>query len=376
MPHTPQTYRWAVAASFAVQGLCFATWASRIPAVQHRLGLSAAELGGVLLALPVGSLGTLPLAGWLVSRFGSRRVVLLGMLLYGLGLPLLGLAATVPQLLAALVLFGMAGELGNIGVNTQAVGVEALYGRSIMATFHGLWSLAGFAGAGLAVLLIGQQVGPLYHFAGVGLLVLPTLLLLAPRLLPADAPRPAGTPLLALPDRPLLLLGVLAFCSLLCEGTMFDWSGVYFRQVVRAPEAWVGLGFAAFMALMATGRFVADWFIDRFGRRRTLVLSGLLEATGLLLAVAFPTLWAATLGFMLVGVGTAAVVPLVYGAAGRSTTMPAGMALAAVTTVGFMGFLLGPPLIGFVAGLSSLRVSFALIAIMGLAVAALGRKVA
>lgn len=376
MPHTPQTYRWAVAASFAVQGLCFATWASRIPAVQHRLGLSAAELGGVLLALPVGSLGTLPLAGWLVSRFGSRRVVLLGMLLYGLGLPLLGLAATVPQLLAALVLFGMAGELGNIGVNTQAVGVEALYGRSIMATFHGLWSLAGFAGAGLAVLLIGQQVGPLYHFAGVGLLVLPFLLLLAPRLLPADAPRPAGTPLLALPDRPLLLLGVLAFCSLLCEGTMFDWSGVYFRQVVRAPEAWVGLGFAAFMALMATGRFVADWFIDRFGRRRTLVLSGLLEATGLLLAVAFPTLWAATLGFMLVGVGTAAVVPLVYGAAGRSTTMPAGMALAAVTTVGFMGFLLGPPLIGFVAGLSSLRVSFALIAIMGLAVAALGRKVA
>lgn len=376
MPHTRQTYRWAVAASFAVQGLCFASWASRIPAVQHRLGLSPAELGGALLALPVGSLGTLPLAGWLVSRFGSRRVVLLGMLLYGLGLPLLGLAATVPQLLAALVLFGVAGELGNIGVNTQAVGVEALYGRSIMATFHGLWSLAGFAGAGLAVLLTGQRVGPLHHFVGVAVLVLPALLLLAPRLLPADAPRPPGTPLLALPDRSLLLLGVLAFCSLLCEGTMFDWSGVYFRQVVRAPDAWVGLGFAAFMALMATGRFVADWFIDRFGRRRTLVLSGLLEAFGLLLAVAFPTLWAATLGFMLVGLGAAAVVPLVYGAAGRSTTMPAGMALAAVTTVGFMGFLLGPPLIGFVAGLSSLRVSFALIAVMGLAVAALGRKVA
>ncbi|SET48993.1 MFS transporter [Hymenobacter actinosclerus] len=375
MTPTPQQHRWAVAAAFAVQGLCFATWASRIPAVQHQLGLSAAALGGVLLALPVGSVGTLPLAGWLVSRFGSRRVVVLGMGLYALVLPLLGLAATVPQLLAALVLFGMAGELSNIGINTQAVGVEALYGRSIMATFHGLWSLAGFAGAGLGVLLVGQHVGPLYHFLGVGALLLPALLLLAPRLLPTDAPRPAGTPLLALPDRSLLLLGVLAFCSLLCEGTMFDWSGVYFRQVVRAPEAWVGLGFAAFMALMATGRFVADWFTDRYGRRRTLVLSGLLEAGGLLLAVAFPTLWAATLGFMLVGLGTAAVVPLVYGAAGRSTTMPAGMALAAVTTVGFVGFLLGPPLIGFVAAVSSLRVSFALIAAMGLAVAALGRRV-
>ena len=370
-----RTYRLAVAATFLLQGLCFSSWAARIPTVQHQLGLSEAELGGVLLAVPVGSLASLPLTGWLVARFGSRRLSQLGVLLYALGLPLLGLATTVPQLLGALVLFGLASNMANISINTQAVGVEGLYGQSIMATFHGIWSLAGFAGAALGTFMIARGVAPLPHFLVVSGAVLLGLLVARPFLLPQDAPRPADAPIFVLPDKSLLLLGVLAFCSLLCEGTMFDWSGVYFRKVVHAGPAFVGLGFAAFMAMMAAGRFVADWFTDRFGRRRTLVLSGLLEAAGLLVAVIWPGVVPATVGFMLVGLGVSAVVPLVYGAAGKSTTMSAGVALAAVTTVGFAGFLLGPPLIGLIAGATSLRVSFSLIALMGLAVAALGRKV-
>ena len=124
---------------------------------------------------------------------------------------------------------------------------------------------------------------------------------------------------------------------------MFDWSGVYFRKVVQAPTAWVGIGFTAFMSTMAAGRFIADWFTDRFGRRRTLQLSGLFTATGLLLAVALPVLASSIVGFMLVGLGVSSVVPLVYGAAGRSPVMSPGMALAAVSTVGFAGFLLGGP---------------------------------
>jgi MFS family permease len=194
-----------------------------------------------------------------------------------------------------------------------------------------------------------------------------------PYLVPADAPSPADQPLFVLPDKGLMLLGVLAFCSLLSEGTMFDWSGVYFKKIVLAEKAQVGLGFSAFMAMMATGRFFADWFTDKFGRSRTLQLSGLLTTVGLSIAVAFPTLLLASLGFMLVGLGVSSVVPLVYSAAGRSRTMPAGVALAAVSTVGFAGFLLGPPLIGLVAGATSLRVSLAIIACMGLAVAALAR---
>ncbi|UYZ64414.1 MFS transporter [Hymenobacter weizhouensis] len=369
------THRVAVSVAFLFQGLCFSTWASRIPSVQQRLGLSDAELGGVLLAVPVGLLISLPISGWLVARYGSRTLAVLGVLLYAATLPLLGLAPTTPWLVAALVLNGLVSNLANISVNTQAVGVEALYDKSIMASFHGIWSLAGFGGAALGSLMISQHVAPLPHFTGMAALVAAGVLLLRPYLLPTDAPRPQGQPIFVLPDRPMLLLGLLAFCSLLCEGTMFDWSGVYFRKVVRVEEALTGVGFTAFMSTMAAGRFIADWFTDRFGRARTLQVSGLLTAGGLLLAVALPQLVPATVGFLLVGLGVSSVVPLVYGAAGRSRTMAAGVALAAVSTVGFAGFLLGPPVIGLVAGLSSLRVSFSIIALIGLSIALLARQV-
>lgn len=366
-------HRLAVSASFLLQGLCFSTWASRIPTVQQKLHLSETELGGVLLAVPVGLIVSLPITGWLVAKYGSRTMTVLAVLLYSGALPLLGLAQNVPQLLAALVLFGFGSNMANISVNTQGVGVEAIYGKSILATFHGIWSLAGFVGAALGTAMIGWGISPLQHFTGMAAFIWLGVALMRPYLVPADAPSPADQPLFVLPDKGLMLLGILAFCSLLSEGTMFDWSGVYFKKVVLAEKAQVGLGFSAFMAMMATGRFIADWFTDKFGRARTLQLSGLLTTVGLSIAVAFPTLLAASIGFMLVGLGVSSVVPLVYSAAGRSRTMPAGVALAAVSTVGFAGFLLGPPLIGLVAGATNLRVSFAIIALMGLAVAALAR---
>lgn len=369
-------HRLGVSASFLLQGLCFSTWASRIPAIQQKLHLSETALGGVLLAVPVGLIASLPITGWLVAKYGSRNLTVIAVLLYSGVLPLLGLAQTTTQLMVALVLFGFGSNMANISVNTQGVGVEALYGKSILATFHGVWSLAGFLGAALGTLMIGWGISTLQHLTAMAVVIWLGVGLMRPYLVPTDAPGPANQPLFVLPDKSLMLLGALAFCSLLSEGTMFDWSGVYFKKIVLAEKAWVGLGFAAFMSMMATGRFIADWFANRFGRARTLQLSGLLTTAGLSLAVAVPTLVVASLGFMLVGLGVSSVVPLVYSAAGRSRTMPAGVALAAVSTVGFAGFLLGPPLIGLVAGAASLRVSFAIIACMGLAVAALARRAA
>jgi MFS family permease len=366
-------HRLAVSTSFLLQGLCFSTWASRIPTVQQKMHLSETALGGVLLAVPVGLIASLPITGWLVAKYGSRNLTVIAVLLYSGVLPLLGLAQNTTQLMAALVLFGFGSNMANISVNTQGVGVEAIYGKSILATFHGVWSLAGFMGAALGSFMIGWGISPFRHFALMAGVIWLGVALMRPYLVPTDAPSPGDQPLFVLPDKSLLLLGILAFCSLLAEGTMFDWSGVYFRKIVLADKAQVGLGFSAFMSMMAAGRFIADWFTDRFGRARTLQLSGLLTAIGLSVAVAFPSLLVASLGFMLVGLGVSSVVPLVYSAAGRSRTMPAGVALAAVSTVGFAGFLLGPPLIGLVAGATSLRVSFAIIACMGLAVAALAR---
>jgi MFS family permease len=365
-------HRLAVGTLFFLQGLCFASWASRIPSLQQRLGLGEAALGLALLALPAGSMTSLAFSGWLVAREGSARVVLGALGLYAGALVGIGLAGSLGALLGVLFVFGLAGNLVNIAVNTQAVGVEALYGRSVMGSFHGLWSLAGFCAAAVGTAMMGWGVAPLPHFVGMAGLLLVGLLASARFILP-DGPgrHPAGR-VLSLPDRSLWGLGLMAFCSMICEGAMFDWSGVYFERVVRAPPDWVGTGYAAFMGAMATGRFVADGLTRRLGLTRVFQLSGALIAGGLLLAVLVPRLGAALVGFLLVGCGVSSVVPLVYGAAGRSQKVPAGVALAAVSTIGFLGFLLGPPVIGLVAEALSLRGSFTLVAGMGLGVAVVG----
>lgn len=368
-------HRLAVGAFFFIQGLCFASWASRIPSIQQSLGLSEAALGSVLLALPAGLMLSLPIAGWLVAKAGSQRVVIIAAALYTLSLLTLGLAASVWQLVAYLFVFGLIGNILNISVNTQAVGVEALYKKSIMASFHGIWSLAGFAGAAVGTFMIGQEVSPFQHYIYVSLLVLLAGVLGFRYTLQEDANKQENQPIFAKPDKPLMILGIIAFCSMICEGAMFDWSGVYFRKVVQADPVWVGAGFTAFMSTMAGGRFVADWFTSRFGIKRVLQLSGLLTAAGLGVAVMFPALPTALLGFLLVGIGVSSVVPLVYSAAGRSKVLSPGVALAAVSTIGFAGFLIGPPLIGIVAGFSNLQVSFSIIALLGFCIAVMASKV-
>ncbi len=361
---TPRAHRFSAASFFFIAGVSFASWASRIPDIKMKLQLSDGALGGVLLALPVGLMCSLPLSGWLVAKYGSKKMVIIAMLGYPLVLVSIGLIMSVWQLVACLFVFGLFGNLTNISINTQAVGVEKLYGRSIMASFHGIWSMAGFTGAALGTLLISFQVSPLHHFYIIlGGCVL--LLLSVHRSALSNDANQTDQPIFAKPDKALLQLGLIAFSCMLCEGTMFDWSGIYFQKVVAVPKELTTLGYTAFMGTMAGGRFIGDRMVTKFGRQRILQASGMVITIGLLLAVLFPTIIIATVGFLLVGLGVSSVVPLVYSAAGKSKTLSPGVALAAVSTIGFLGFLLGPPLIGFIAQASSLRWSFSLIAILG-----------
>ncbi|HWJ92551.1 MAG TPA: MFS transporter, partial [Flavisolibacter sp.] len=253
-------------------------------------------------------------------------------------------------------------------INTQAVAVEAKYRRNIMASFHGLWCLAGFSAAGIGTFMIGKGIIPFTHFLIITSLILAGLAG-AFNYLIIDEERPE-TPakLFVRPDKSLLTLGITAFCCMLCEGAMFDWSGIYFQKVVGADTDWIGAGYTAFMCTMATGRFIADRVSHRIGFKRTVQLSGVLIALGLGIAVSFPVLVTAIIGFFIVGFGVSSVVPLVYSEAGRSKKISPGMALAAVSSIGFLGFLVGPPLIGMVAGLFNLRISFLIIAVIGLIV--------
>jgi MFS family permease len=181
-----------------------------------------------------------------------------------------------------------------------------------------------------------------------------------------------SAPLFVMPDKSFLTLGLIAFCSMLCEGAMFDWSGIYFKKVVMAKPSLVGAGYIAFMCTMAISRFVADYFTSRFGFKRVVQISGLIIMSGLLTAVIFPTFYPSVAGFLIVGVGVSSIVPLVlYSAAGKSKMLSPGIALASVSTISFFGFLIGPPLIGILAGVSGLRLSFAVIALMGLCVSIL-----
>jgi MFS family permease len=367
--------RIAVSAFFFLAGFCYSSWCSRIPNVQQRLHLDSAALGAVLLGLPVGLMISLPLAGWMVAKFGSRPIAITAAVCYAATLPVLDFMAAPWQLFLALICFGMFGNLLNISINTQAIGTEALYGRTIMASYHGLWSLAGFAGGNIGTLFISLGWSPWQHFLVITASVLLAVSLLSGRLIPVDAGAGEDRPIFAWPDRSLINLGIIAFCSMICEGCMFEWSGVYFQNVVHPPKALVAIGYTAFMSTMASGRFVGDWLITRWGMRRVLRLSGTLTAAGLLVAIVFPTLLPALLGFLLVGAGVSSVVPMVYSAAGRSKVLSPGVALAAVSTIGYLGFLFGPPFIGFIAQVSSLRVSLGLIAILGSVIALFASRV-
>lgn len=365
--------RATVGVMFFLAGITFASWASRIAGIQQKLGLSDAALGGILFTLPVGLMLSLPFSGWTITRIGSRKLLLFALPLYAVALAGLGFAQTTLALIACLFCFGFTSNAVNISVNTQAVATEKLYNRPIMASFHGLWSLAGFAGAAVGTLMIGRGIDPSVHFSIILLFVVIGIAV-SFRYLQDDAETIQSGPVFVMPDRSLMKLGAVAFCSMICEGAMFDWSVIYFKKVILAENAWVAAGYTAFMSTMAGGRFIADWFSGSFGLKRTLQVSGSLTAAGLMIAVFFPYLIPAICGFMLVGAGVSSVVPLVYSAAGRSGTMSPGVAIAAVSTIGFVGFLIGPPVIGFVAGALSLRASFTLIAVMGLCVVIVSSK--
>ncbi|HEV7379239.1 MAG TPA: MFS transporter [Dyadobacter sp.] len=367
--------RLAVAAFFFVQGLSFAAWASRIPDIKNMLHLTEGGLGTVLLALPLGLMASLPISGWMVTNYGSKKMVLIGAVLYAITLVFIGFVTRTEQLVIVLFAFGLWGNLTNIAINTQAVAVEQVYGKSIMASFHGLWSLAGFVSAVIGYGFISFNIPPQIHFSVIAAMAFIIMFTAYKHTMP-DSEKQQGEsePMFVKPDRDLLILGLIGFCAMVCEGAMFDWSGVYFQEAVHVPESMKTLGYVAFMFTMTGGRFTGDWLANRLGRKKILQISGLCMGLGLAIAVLLPYLFTATLGFLLVGFGVSSVVPLVYSAAGKSTSMSASMALAAVSSISFIGFLIGPPLIGIVAQFADLRWSFAIVGILASLTAVLSSK--
>lgn len=363
--------RIAVALSYFSMGLIFASWASRIPDIKTELKLNDALFGTILFAMPVAQFLMMTFSGKLVTHFGSRKVLLIALPIYSICLTNIGLVSKGWQLAIALFLFGLAGNLCNISINTQGVTTEKLYQRPIMSSFHGGWSLAGFTGALIGLTMINLKVVPYFHFVTVILFVWTIIWFNHKYLVRGKPPVNPDVPARKFfnkPDIALIQLGIIGFCSMASEGAMFDWSGVYFKDVVRAPSTLVILGYTSFMIMMASGRFLADFVTAKIGRKKLLQISGIMISIGLYTAVFFPYIISSTIAFMLVGLGVSSIVPSVYSAAGRYAKVPPGIALATVSSVSFLGFLMGPPLIGYISQAAGLRYSFAVIGIFGLGI--------
>jgi len=359
-----QRQRVLLSLFFFLAGVCFSTWASRIPTIKAFFDFNDAQLGTILLFMPLSSLLGLPVSGWLVSRFESRYPMTAGFILISTALLFIGLATSEVVLIGAISVFAFSTRIMSIALNTQAIQLQKRYDRKINGSFHGLWSTGGIVGVGVSTLFVAYDVSIQIHFAivsGISLLVT----LAAFRGLDGNDRATSGNKIvLAKPDPYIVYLGLLVFLAAVCEGGMFDWSGIYFRETVGADLFTVG--YLLFMVLMATSRFVSDRLVEEFGMAKMYVMSGSLVCVGILMAVSLPTFWPSLIGFCLVGFGTAAVIPMTFSLAGHSKKYAPGLAISIIATYSIVGMLIGPPVIGYLSHAFSLRIAFLVFALAGL----------
>jgi predicted MFS family arabinose efflux permease len=356
----------AVAGVFFLNGAVFSSWYARVPAIQDDLGLGPGALGVALLGAPIGLLAAQPLVGALAARRGSRAIVAAAPLfLAAVVLP--ALATDAATLFCALLVVGAANGALDIAMNAQGFAVERAAGRRLFNSLHAAFSFGALAGAVGAALAASAGVDPLEHLAIVAAAAAVAAAALVPGLF-RDPVDPHGARI-ARPSRRLVALAAIAFCALLAEGAVFDWSGVYLTTEAAAAAGAAPLGLAAFSLCMGVGRLGGDAAAAWAGSGRTAAIGSTLAAGGLALALATAAVGWSIAGFAVMGLGLAAVFPLALRSAGFHGDTPAP-GLAAVSTVGYTGFLLGPPLIGLVAELASLR--SALLIVCALCVAAAG----
>ncbi len=364
--------------AFFIAGLGMAAWAPLVPFAKTRIGIDDGSLGLLLLCIGVGSIMAMPLTGLLTGKFGCRRVILLAGTVLCLVLPLLVLMDSPLGMALALLLFGAAIGMVDVAMNIQAVVVERASGRAMMSGFHGFFSVGGIAGAGGVSALLWLGLGPLQATLLAVAAILVLLFIASKHLLRESGGNSGGNkegPMFVLPRGWVMFIGILCFIMFLAEGSMLDWSALFLTTLRGMDHSQAGLGYALFSITMTLGRLNGDRVVNAMGRYRVLLLGSLCAAMGLALAIAVDSVTASLIGFMLVGVGASNVVPILFTAAGNQQAMPANLAIAAVTTVGYAGILAGPALIGFIAQISSLTFALACVAAMLLIVTASAKAI-
>ena len=369
MPSSP---RVAVSAAFLIHAVVSGTWAPRLPAIKESLALSDGELGTALVGLAIGLLVGTRLAGAPVDRFGSRPVMRVGFPLLAATLVLPGVADSGLTLFGALLVLGVASGALDVAMNAQGIEVERHVRRPILSGLHGFWSIGLGTGAALAALAAALGAEPLEHFMVVAAVLVVASLVFMRGLLAAHRPAPGDEAEEEVTVRwtlPLVLLGVIAFCSFLGEGSASDWSAVYMTQELGTSEALGAVAFTAFAVTMAIARFATDPLRPRLGNVVLVRGGALIAAIGLGLALLIHEPAAAIAGFVLLGLGLAPAVPIAFSAAGDLEPRATGRVVGRLATLGYVGSVAGPIAIGWLAEATSLRASLGLVVLLALVIA-------
>ena len=360
---------------FFIHGLIVSTWVSRIPAVQARLHLNNAVLGLTLLGAAFGSVLAIPVCGGLVTRFGSRAVTTYSTFGFCLSLAPASLATNAPSLATALFFLGAMAATMDVSMNVQGVEVEKALGAPTMSRFHAMFSIGGMLGAALGGVAAAHGIDPVAHFAVSAIVNAALAALFAGGMIASESVEVSGRPLFHRIPAGLLAVSAIAFCMLLSEGAMADWTAVYLRQTLLAGPGTAAAGYAVFSAAMAVFRLLGDAITLRLGNVRTVRTGSLVAASGVLWAITAPSASWALPGFAAAGAGFSVIVPIAFGAGGRVAGVSPGAGVATVTGLGYIGFLVGPPAIGFTSQVLSLRYGLGIVVLFCLIAALLAGRV-
>lgn len=367
-------HQWAAKALFFIGGFGAATWAPLVPLIKQKLALTEDVLGMLLLCVGIGSLLTMPVSGAAASKWGCRRILTVTGVLYAADLLLLAQIDSIYQAVPLILLLGALMGAVDVVVNVLAVIVEKAAGKRLMSGMHAFWSVGGFAGAGVFSLWLNLGLNHFQAAVIATVIILAVLAFFYGHLLNTGGERGNGS-LIAMPKGIVLFIAMIAFASFLTEGSVMDWGGVFLTEIKQADISMAGMGFTVFSAAMLLMRLSGDAIVNKLGGPIVTIGGACVCAGGYTLVIFSPNDILAYAGFFLIGIGSANIVPVFFSLMGRQKAMPLSQAVAAVSTFGYLGILMGPAVIGFVANSFSLYVSFGLLALLGLSQAFIAKYV-
>lgn len=356
----------AIGLVFMTVSILFGSWVTRIPDVKENLNFDDGTLGLSLLGMSIGALLMMPFSAWIMSKLGTGRTIFIGIIAATLTMALPVFATSFWMLVGLLFLAGIVHGLTDVAMNAAAAAIESSKNIRIMSTCHGMFSLGGMIGAILGSFLAGAGVSPQVHLMTLAVLLIIIMFSISKTLLNIENIETEEGKIFVLPSGALVSLAIVGFVIMMGEGAVADWSTIYIKEYLNGTAAIAGFGFAGFSLAMALGRFTGDSIIPRYGSKQIIQFGSFIGAAGLALVIFIPNIYIAIVGFTLVGLGFSCVVPILFSAAAKVPGIASGTGIAAVTTSGIFGFLIGPPTLGFISNQFSLTVAFGCIMVLAI----------